>query len=59
MRKRWAGRLAALALAFPVPAAAAAAIEIRHAPVECVPLDRYARIAASGSPAERVAAAEL
>ncbi len=39
--------------------ASAAEIAIAHVPAACVAPDRYARIAATGSPAERVAAAEL
>ena len=35
------------------------AIAIEHAPLECVPFDRYTRIAATGVPAEGVAGAQL
>jgi hypothetical protein len=58
MRTKRRGLLAALVLSLPVTATAAT-IEIRHTPVECVPRDRYARIAATGAPAEGVAAAEV
>jgi len=38
---------------------AAAAVEIRHDPIDCVAADRYAIIHAGGTPAERVAGAEI
>ena len=36
-----------------------AAIEIQHEPITCVPLDRFARISAKGSPADQITRAEL
>jgi hypothetical protein len=59
MKPGWAGGLVALALAAPVAASAAGRIAIDHAPVDCVLYDRYARIAATGTPADLVAAAQL
>lgn len=59
MRSRWAGRLATLVLVLPVPAAAGDAMAIRHVPVRCVPAERYARITAAATPAEKVARADL
>ena len=54
-----AGGLLAIALAAPVAASAAGRIAIDHAPVDCVPYDRYARIVATGAPADGVATAHL
>ena len=54
-----AGQLMALALAASVPASAAGRIAIDHARVDCVPYDRYPRIAATGAPADGVATAQL
>jgi len=59
MKAGWAAGLASLVLAAPVAASAAGRIAIDHVPVECVLYDRYARIAATGAPADLVAAAQL
>lgn len=58
MTPAWAGGMMALALGAPV-AASAGRIAIDRAPVDCVPYDRYARIAARGTPADAVASAQL
>ena len=55
----WAAGLLALVLAAPAAASAAGRIAIDHVPVECVLYDRYERIAARGTPADAVAAAQL
>jgi len=49
----------ALFLVAPVAASAAGRIAIDHAPLECVPYDRYTRIVARGGAAEGVGAAQL
>jgi hypothetical protein len=54
-----AGVLLALTLAGARTASAAVPIAIDHAPLRCVPYDRYTRIAAAGAPAGDVAAAQL
>src|SRR5687768_6587494 len=51
--------LMVIVLAGPMAASAAGRIAIDHAPVECVPYDRYTRIAGTGVPADGVAAAQL
>jgi hypothetical protein len=45
-----------MALALAAPVAASGRVAIDHAPVDCVPYDRYARITATAVPAEAVAA---
>jgi hypothetical protein len=57
MTPGWAGGVLALALAAPVAASAAGRIAIDHARVECVPYDRYTRIA--GARADGVVSAQL
>lgn len=59
MRSRSVGGAMVVVLALAAPCARAGDVEIRHDPVECVPLDRYERIGARGLPAEQVAAADL
>jgi hypothetical protein len=49
----------AVALAAVASTAPDDAVSIRHEPLSCVTLDRYARLSASAAPAERVAGAEL
>jgi hypothetical protein len=53
-----AGLTVALALAAR-SRASAGSIDIRHDPVACVTVDRYARTSATGSPAQQVGSAEL
>jgi hypothetical protein len=59
MSSGWASSLLALAVAAPGAASAAGRIAIDHAPLECVPYERYTRITASGAPAAAVASAQL
>ena len=59
MRNAWIGAVPAVVLALSASVAHAGGVEIRHDPVACVPLDRYARLSAKGIPAGQVASAEL
>ena len=59
MIKVWSPGLVAVAVALAGDASAAVSLEVVHHPIECVPSGRYARVIASGAPAESAARAEL
>lgn len=59
MSRVWTPWLVAAAVALAGDASAAVDLKVVHAPIECVPASRYARVVAGGAPAENVARAEL